>query len=75
MSDVTIYENCVRYLRRKRVTQEMTESELAAKAKFFEYNIGADAGKMLAASKEPGPIDGYPHGRMSLLPSTESAKP
>lgn len=66
---ISIYEHCVRYLRRKRVTEDMTAAELEHKAKQFERDIGADWAKMLAASREPGPVDGYPHTALGRVQS------
>jgi hypothetical protein len=62
---ISLYEHCVRYLRRKRVTGELAGADLLTKARELERNVGADANKMLEASNLPGPIDGYPHTVMA----------
>lgn len=71
---VSIYEHCVRWLRRKRVTRELSVSDLAAKAKEFEHNIGADWQRMLADSQQVGPIDGFPHTALAVQRRTAAAK-
>lgn len=62
---LSLREHCVRWLRRKRVTAELSTADLKIKAKEFERHIGADAEQMLSDAAQPGEIDGYPHSAIA----------